>query len=727
MASSKAFPVFVRAEYDGSSTAFREFENEAARSTSKARRLFDEAGKSIESSLSKALSSPRNELGGLNLGVTELRRAAAAADERAQAAALMATAVRRAAEAEGDYSIQARASIAAAEALAVEHRQAAAAARDQATAAEQVQRQLDLLTRSQGAVSRGHLTLIEGGRGVVRSSGEQRQAMIQIGQQMQDVAVSFAGGMQASTIFAQQLPQLAFAMSGLSGVAGRVGTFFAGPWGVALSLGSLALGPLINNLFQSANAATDAEKASKALAERQLDIANFFDIATGAIKEQNTALIQNARLKRLDEIDAENKSIKQRANEIRNLVRGSDDTRFVGGGGIAPGASVPPTELPGNPDLVNALAAARGNQARIDAELAKLAQSNSTNAARARKILELRAKQALAVREVQRLSLETESLEAGRLAEGLRKPPAGRKPRTEGKDGAAEARALDVVRERGEDAAQRIRNLVAQFDRTPPAAARVAKALGEIDDLANDFARRKPPNYAELVKQLDSVRKVIADFPNTILTESLKEGEQQLEIQSLIAQGREDEAEALTRLIALQKESGQVAADAPRFILEQVQAMRALGKQQEILRAQIEPYLRAIDGIEGSINSAFARLRTGGTGAIKGLFGSIGATVDQAFADYLSETLLGGAFRQARDELKGKPEFERSLQIMAESMARAAVKVEGLGNAAAGAEARLRVLVKRILRKHGYPPDLQDAAVQTVLRQAETLSANWMH
>jgi type I restriction enzyme R subunit len=41
------------------------------------------------------------------------------------------------------------------------------------------------------------------------------------------------------------------------------------------------------------------------------------------------------------------------------------------------------------------------------------------------------------------------------------------------------------------------------------------------------------------------------------------------------------------------------------------------------------------------------------------------------------------------------------------------------------ARARMRVLVKRILRKHGYPPDFQDAAVQTVLRQAEALSAIW--
>jgi type I restriction enzyme R subunit len=42
------------------------------------------------------------------------------------------------------------------------------------------------------------------------------------------------------------------------------------------------------------------------------------------------------------------------------------------------------------------------------------------------------------------------------------------------------------------------------------------------------------------------------------------------------------------------------------------------------------------------------------------------------------------------------------------------------------ARARLRVLVKRILRKYGYPPDLQDAAVQTVIQQAEVLSARWV-
>ncbi len=39
--------------------------------------------------------------------------------------------------------------------------------------------------------------------------------------------------------------------------------------------------------------------------------------------------------------------------------------------------------------------------------------------------------------------------------------------------------------------------------------------------------------------------------------------------------------------------------------------------------------------------------------------------------------------------------------------------------------AKLRVMVKRILRKYGYPPDKQEKATQTVLEQAELLCKEW--
>lgn len=41
--------------------------------------------------------------------------------------------------------------------------------------------------------------------------------------------------------------------------------------------------------------------------------------------------------------------------------------------------------------------------------------------------------------------------------------------------------------------------------------------------------------------------------------------------------------------------------------------------------------------------------------------------------------------------------------------------------------AKIRVVVKRILRKYGYPPDLEEKATQTVLEQAEILSENWIY
>ena len=40
-------------------------------------------------------------------------------------------------------------------------------------------------------------------------------------------------------------------------------------------------------------------------------------------------------------------------------------------------------------------------------------------------------------------------------------------------------------------------------------------------------------------------------------------------------------------------------------------------------------------------------------------------------------------------------------------------------------QARLRLMVKRILRKYKYPPDQQEAAVELVLQQAKALGEAW--
>jgi type I restriction enzyme R subunit len=88
-----------------------------------------------------------------------------------------------------------------------------------------------------------------------------------------------------------------------------------------------------------------------------------------------------------------------------------------------------------------------------------------------------------------------------------------------------------------------------------------------------------------------------------------------------------------------------------------------------------------------------------------------------AFYDALAEN------ESARDVM-GEP----ALRVIAHELVasiKGSVTVDWMHRDAA--RARMRVLVKRILRKYGYPPDLQDAAVLTVLQQAEALSAEWAH
>lgn len=40
--------------------------------------------------------------------------------------------------------------------------------------------------------------------------------------------------------------------------------------------------------------------------------------------------------------------------------------------------------------------------------------------------------------------------------------------------------------------------------------------------------------------------------------------------------------------------------------------------------------------------------------------------------------------------------------------------------------ARLRVMVKTLLKRYKYPPDRQEEATETVLKQAESLSQEWV-
>ncbi|WP_157759174.1 MULTISPECIES: phage tail length tape measure family protein [Pseudomonadota] len=107
------------------------------------------------------------------------------------------------------------------------------------------------------------------------ATGAQRAAMINASQQLQDVTVQLASGQRASVVFAQQLPQLGFALSGLEGSTnktaarlGALGTFLAGPWGVAVFAGVTALGFLMESLSRTSDRLDETASAAEKSAGR---------------------------------------------------------------------------------------------------------------------------------------------------------------------------------------------------------------------------------------------------------------------------------------------------------------------------------------------------------------------------------------------------------------------------------------------------------------------------
>lgn len=201
-------------------------------------------------------------------------------------------------------------------------------------------------------------------RGAAESANANRQGMAGLGMQLNDVAVQAQSGTSAFTIFAQQGTQVAFALSQMTGAAGKFGNFLMGPWGTALTVGAIAVGILVQKLDDSATSSKAAEAAMKKFADRQDDLSNFIDRTTGKLVEQNRILVRNAVLTRENKIEENNKAIREATNKAAtDLLNAGPTTRnrdFVRERG--------PGTLDNDPALRQVVKAARNADNTIDAD-----------------------------------------------------------------------------------------------------------------------------------------------------------------------------------------------------------------------------------------------------------------------------------------------------------------------------------------------------------------------
>jgi murein DD-endopeptidase MepM/ murein hydrolase activator NlpD len=266
MAEGQQFPIFITACSDPNQRAFDEFVMNAERAGKRAGDALGRAMSGVKDTVAEALSIPRNSSGSLDLNISQLREMERQSEAVARATREYALASKQAAIATGENSRARTEEIRAAFELARVEAQNLSQLRAKLTVMEQVQAQLNQTASSTDqvvkATNRGtdafgiHATSMRGSR----------QAMIQTGQQMQDMAIQFQMGTRASTILAQQVPQLAFALTSLEGSSnktanriGQIASLMSGPWSIAVVGLSAVIGGLIDAYILSGDSADKAK------------------------------------------------------------------------------------------------------------------------------------------------------------------------------------------------------------------------------------------------------------------------------------------------------------------------------------------------------------------------------------------------------------------------------------------------------------------------------------
>ncbi len=290
------------------------------------------------------------------------------------------------------------------------------------------------------------------------------------------------------------------------------------------------------------------------------------------------------------------------------------------------------------------------------------------------------------------------------------------------------AGAIDWVQAWAEQQAERASTPEAKkaaFKRFPDMVLELVRAFKLAS--ASDEARR----IRDDVGFFEAVR---AALVKSTLTGALVSGAETLVVRQLI-----DRAIASTEIVDILRAAGMTSPDisilSDGFLLE-IQGMKkknlALEALKKLLNGEIASRART-NVVEGKAFSdrlaeAVARYHTGAVSAVELINELIALAKDlqasQARGEELGLTPEEIAFYDALAENESAVEAMGSEQLrviaheLLEQLRRNATVDWRFREAA---RARMRVLVKRILRTYGYPPDLSDAAVQTVLAQAEAL------
>lgn len=623
---STIFPIYLRTEYRDSN-ALNRFQSDAQRAAQAAKREFQGVGSALE----EALSRPRTAAGSLDLGIDELRELQRQQQAAAIGARELAEATRRAATASGQFdgalSKSTRATFELANAEEASNREMI----ERIQLLERIQAELNQSASATDALSAAN-------RRGARSAGAIRNASVQAGQQLQDITVQLEAGTRATTVFSQQVPQLAFALSGLRDSTnatqrriGALATFLSGPWGAAIFAGTAVLGPYIASLFQSGEAADEAtdktfnfvdgldvlrisaNDAKSAIDQLSGSLRSAIDLQGDFIRGE-IAIARQAATALQTQIDADQAEL----GRLRQERRGPGATLLPEFFGPSAQDRVRERELADRLERNRALlpgaldAAAQASIAEANRNLAEsadplLRQINNIDDAIAR--LNRRREQTVIAddplrdgnvsqadfeRQLGRLAQERAALEEQQREQRRSSRSGGSRGDREARRAAREAEQLGRF---GDQTEERVTRIADKYSEQTRLIQQSLQATRELDTIIVETNRRMAEATKLTAAQRDQFIGIrdAAEDAKTVIEEALErpfedlrlESERRLEIDRLLAQGRVDEAAALQEVVRIEQQFGEEVR-----LRAQVEGLILQGRNEEaaVLARFVEQY-----------------------------------------------------------------------------------------------------------------------------------------
>ena len=470
-----------------------------------------------------------------------------------------------------------------------------------------------------------------------------------------------------------------------SSLAQTAGTALGGVLGGVLGA---AVGALTGLLVDEISEMLKGEQAMQALklsadatATAQGALGAMFDLATGKLTKNTEALYLNATAQA---INLRASAAQKRSSSDRAFDEAGEPTmmgRAIGFGAAVLGVSS------GNQDMVRyGLQKTAGNEdvrklreqwaearnitdeAKRAAQEAKLMQQAYLTDFQGSGVTKQEFIQAIADRGSAAADVKASddilaSLKTGRLAGGLLRPKTergGGRARSSGDN-----KSVDALAEFGRDAGATIARIRAEFDGTPPAVRQVNDQVAKLDDLIDDLARKKPPNFGSLIADAKAAKVAVQEGLSKPFDDFVKAQQRDFAVGQALLGGDQQRAQALQTIGALERQMGPLTEAQKQAVLDTVVALDAQARQLDVLHEKQQVYLDGLSSIKGIVNDATQAFAHGDLGEFIRSPGKLVQSFQSVQGQVLFEKLFGGAFRKLQDQVTGARTVEDASDRMA--------------------------------------------------------------